>query len=185
MRDTVFLGLNDVVSSFTDGVCGAHGVRNPYMNAGNHGNWDLQKLLEMPDKKYFAPMNFTFWASLEKMPDATLILRFAHSLGHTIFLSSPVPVAGCRDGMNAWVSRNYMSHSLVLCPRGAVRCLAGPDKWLIDDSDSNVEAFTAHGGKAVLVPRPWNSLKDYAFSDDDVLGSMHLQTTFFGGNNDT
>lgn len=33
---------------------------------------------------------------------------------------------------------------------------AGPRKVLIDDSRSNVEAFSLAGGQAVLVPRPWN-----------------------------
>ena len=35
---------------------------------------------------------------------------------------------------------------------------ARPDALLIDDSDHNVEAFLAHGGQAILVPRPWNPL---------------------------
>jgi hypothetical protein len=29
---------------------------------------------------------------------------------------------------------------------------------LIDDSLANAEAFQAHGGQALLVPRPWNPL---------------------------
>lgn len=35
-------------------------------------------------------------------------------------------------------------------------CVAKPGAILIDDSDSNINAFIREGGQGVLVPQPWN-----------------------------
>jgi hypothetical protein len=37
------------------------------------------------------------------------------------------------------------------------KLVSGPDCVLVDDSDKHCNAWTAAGGYAILVPRPWNS----------------------------
>jgi hypothetical protein len=43
---------------------------------------------------------------------------------------------------------------------------AKPDNILIDDSDKNCNSFIKAGGKAILVPQPWNN--QYSFKGPKV-----------------
>lgn len=172
---TVFLDLDGVMANFQDAVCAVHGVQTPYLDSANHGSYDMYKLMGMTAKQIEAPLTFKFWSRLEKMDDADLILAFAKSLGTVYFLSAPVDTNGCRDGKHVWVKRNYPQHRLILCDAEAKHAVAHPGAWLIDDRDDNVKRFRRGLGKAVLVPRPWNSLHKHCWDDDTVLKSMRIQ----------
>jgi hypothetical protein len=49
---------------------------------------------------------------------------------------------------------------------------AGPDTWLIDDSDKNIRMFREWGGHGILVPRPWNPYKSRGSWLDFVVGQL-------------
>jgi len=61
------------------------------------------------------------------------------------------------------LSRYYKQLIITMAPK---HLLAKPDTLLIDDKDENVEGFWDAGGKAILVPRPWNS--NHKLSDVSV-----------------
>jgi hypothetical protein len=74
-------------------------------------------------------------------------------------LTNPRPEPGCIPGKLAWI-RDYLPpwlHDQYLIGKPKHLC-AYPEALLIDDCDKNVNAFRKHGGEAILVPRPWNSL---------------------------
>lgn len=74
-----------------------------------------------------------------------------------IVVCTSVPLdSEAASGKLKWIQREIPEYSR--------RYLLGPAKefcapgLMIDDSDFNVDNFELAGGKAVLVPRPWNSL---------------------------
>lgn len=73
--------------------------------------------------------------------------------------TSPTKDPDSLAGKLEWIHENlpkFLHRQYFITPRKAQ--LANPNALLIDDSDSNVSAFIEHGGRTILVPRPWNSL---------------------------
>jgi hypothetical protein len=74
-------------------------------------------------------------------------------------LTSPTKDPESLAGKLEWIHLNlpsWMHRQYLVGPRK--HFCARPDSLLIDDSDDNVKKFREHGGNAILVPRPWNSL---------------------------
>ena len=61
----------------------------------------------------------------------------------------PASWSGFTTTFPQWMHRQY-----AITPRKHL--FARPDSLLIDDYSENIERFEAHGGHAILVPRPWN-----------------------------
>jgi 5'(3')-deoxyribonucleotidase len=75
---------------------------------------------------------------------------------HICVLTSPVDTPGAVEGKVDWIRHNmpdYRRRFFVGPPKHLV---AASHIRLVDDHDDNVDAFVAAGGRATLVPRPWN-----------------------------
>lgn len=123
------------------------------------GTWSLAEAIGG-----IAPMEFdqAFWSNLDWMPDGRLILSTLNeTVGEEnicILSSCDVDQAGlAAAGKLQWIKKN--------CPQFSKRYLFGPDKRfcahsnvvLVDDKDENVDNFRADGGRAILIPRRWNT----------------------------
>lgn len=105
-----------------------------------------------------------FWANLHKTPECDLILALTEPY-KPILLTAP-PLSG--DGSSAggkqeWIRKNlpdYFFDGRYLIGACKEIC-AKPGAILIDDSDANCIAWIENGGTAILVPRPWNVLREY------------------------
>jgi len=125
-----------------------------------------------------------FWTRVtEKVWESAPVSKLCSKLIHMCFyyfdpsqvciLTAPRPEAGCIEGKKTWVKK-HMPKSL---QRNVIytevkHLLACQNSLLIDDSDKNVDRFRLHGGRAILVPRPWNSnhmVRDY---DEYVLAKL-------------
>lgn len=111
------------------------------------------------DTAFWGPLCRKFWGNISPHEDGLELLRWAehhHGVDRIGILSSPTKFDGCRDGKQDWVDR--------FLPQYSKRCFLGSQKefWadphvvLVDDHDPNVEKFREKGGKALLLPRPWN-----------------------------
>lgn len=102
------------------------------------------------------------WATVPKSDEFDLIInRSVELVGeeNVIILSSPTLDPECLAGKAEWI-RDYCPkflHRQFLIGPPKTFC-ATPDTLLIDDADKNYSAFIDAGGKALLVPRPWNGL---------------------------
>ena len=98
------------------------------------------------------------------MPDADEILRMAvDAVGwdQICVLTSPSKYPHCVPGKRAWISKHYPKLTRQILFGSCKHFIAGPNKLLIDDKDSNVKEFHGAGGASILVPRPWNSHSKY------------------------
>ena len=116
-----------------------------------------------------------FWEGLEWMHDGNEILSIISScvknIQHLYFLTAPMKNLESATGKLTWMKQqmgiNYPASTIVT---GAPKSLfARPGALLIDDRDKNVEEFRAAGGRAVLVPRPWNRLHELAHKSAEII----------------
>lgn len=156
------LDMDGVLVDFVSGACNAHGLVYPYDNPRFHGEWDFHKLSGLSGNQFYKPFDAQFWSDLDWMPDGREILAWLEAKfgqPNICLLTSPprTNIGECVKGKMDWVSKH--------CPQFERQILIGPSKEfcahrgsiLVDDKDSNCDAYRAAGGHVHLVPRPWNS----------------------------
>jgi hypothetical protein len=63
---------------------------------------------------------------------------------------------GAYGGKREWVTKHLGKDvPVMICSRKYL--MAGEDRLLVDDSDSQCGQFALHGGKTILFPRSWNN----------------------------
>jgi len=128
------------------------------------GEWEIIKILGCSPGKFWKIVDdYSFWSGLRPFPGAERFLRELAKLAPITFSTSPAlnsaGVAGKIDGLRKWFGDIFGPETLAnYMVGGAKYLMAKPGNLLIDDYDRNVDKFRAAGGKAVLVPRHWNSL---------------------------
>jgi 5'(3')-deoxyribonucleotidase len=156
---TCYLDMDGVLTDFTKAALALHGRSIPY----DEIVWDFNEQLGIPAKQFWAPMGFEFWANLDWTAEGKDILRYVERYfgDRVVIMTSPIPNLGCAEGKLEWLRRELPSYArkFALCP--VKHLTAGPGKVLIDDSDDNLYKFRVHGGKGILVPRPWNAGKTF------------------------
>jgi hypothetical protein len=102
-----------------------------------------------------------WWANLPKTAWFDELADYVESLGLDWYFctSPPRPKADNRavsQKMNWADKHGYDSQKKVIIAHDKW-LLAGPDRILIDDKDSNCVDFRRKGGNAIIMPQPWNS----------------------------
>ena len=167
MINTVFLDMDGVLVNFLSGLHKALGVPYSYENYSyEKGKWNMLTDIKLHDGTpvTFEECNdcctFEFWQHLEWMRDGHEILRMITKKFDTkniYLLTTPMPNPQSSTGKVLWLRYNlpvYLKHAIIT--QAPKHLLARSDTLLIDDKDENVDGFCEAGGKALLVPRPWN-----------------------------
>ena len=165
-----FVDMDGVLVDFVGGACRAHGVENPYGDPLSAGQWDIANLCGIDPVDFWSKMNnHFFWAGLRPTRDLSGIMNAVESVfspQNVCLLTSPTESGGSASGKMAWIDRHlhaYRRRFLIGPPK---HFYAHLDTVLVDDNDKNVDDFVRNGGRAILVPRPWN--RDHAISGDSV-----------------
>jgi len=164
MKPRIFLDIDGVVCDFIRPAfafhgCGEHFV---YPDVG----WDCVKacnilrarrrMPELSGNEFWNAFDYDFWANLPLFPRACEFVKFLGAHSDLYFATSVTLNPMYTAGRVAWIQKHFptMNRRFFI---GAKKALfAQPGSILIDDCDANCEAFEAHGGKAILMPRPWN-----------------------------
>jgi len=110
----------------------------------------------------------TFWASMPRsiwaeVPESPFFLWLLEACAEAVgrenicIATSPTKCPESLAGKLEWIHDHFpswMHRQYAITPRKHL--FARPDSLLIDDYEENVRRFEAHGGHAILVPRPWN-----------------------------
>lgn len=158
LNHTCYLDLDGVLVDFTTGALKAHNKELKYEDI----TWDFDKQLNIEPTVFWEAFGYDFWANLTKTKECDSIIALVEKYfgDNVVLLSSPCKTKGCRDGKEEWVKNNL--------PFGYVNCLftgkdkhklAAPNKFLVDDYESNITKFEENNGKSFLVGRPWNVQK--------------------------
>ena len=167
----IFLDMDGVIADFVMGVHDAVHLgyahhKYPY----EFGKWDMFEQIRMRTngqiekaRLYGITSTYNFWATLPWMPDGQKILKTViDCVGKKdlYVCTAPMNSPDCWSGKIEWLKTQAGIHKNTIVMSASKSLLAKPDCLLIDDKDENVDAFVAAGGKAYLVPRPWN--RDHA-----------------------
>lgn len=112
-------------------------------------------------KSFWAAIGQEVWATAPESDEFKKLLSSCATLvgrENVCILTTPVKDPASLAGKLEWIHAHcpaWMHRQYLMGPQKHL--LATSDSLLIDDSDANVDAFRAHGGQALLVPRPWNS----------------------------
>jgi len=167
MIKTVFLDMDDVLADFMRGLHEALNIPYDYFNYPyKKGEWNI---LGYQIKLQGSIITFDqcndccdtlFWQNLEWMHDGYDILtavEYKYAPAQIYLLTTPMPNVDSPTGKWLWVRDNMsMYYKRTIITQAPKHLLARPDTLLIDDKDENVDGFREAGGKALLIPRPWN-----------------------------
>lgn len=120
------------------------------------GLYNIAKVFNIIETSFWRKLTGAeFWETLEKTDFADALLGMLG--GEQFIITSPTLDPMCLSGKYIWIKHNYpeLARKFLIGP--CKEYCARPDICLVDDSDYNVDKFRRHGGKAILVPQPWNS----------------------------
>ena len=165
----ILLDMDGVLVDFMSGICKHHGRENPYEHGQNLGVWDVAKYWDMHHIDFWDGVSKEFWNNLTSTQECYALLRFCESkVGDRISIltappeKNPIDCANSVEGKLCWLGFRNIKYNVIFTTDKSF--CANPKHILIDDADHNVDAFRAAGGKAILIPRPWNSLHDSKLS---------------------
>ena len=172
----ILLDVDDTLNRFSDTALSYFCGREINIEDFPHpGSYDLvsaaatlSKQPGLTKQEFWDYFPRDFWASLPKSDEFDMILEFAESHGreNVCIVTAPTIDPLCLAGKLDWIHSNlpdWLHRQFLMGPRK--HFCARPDAVLVDDADKNVTAFRAHGGNAILVPRPWNSNHDFVTSE--------------------
>ena len=156
--------MDGVITNFIPAICKLHNKSNPYDDPKNLGNYDLAAMLGMTSEKFLEPTNDTeWWYDLEPTIDFESIMELIYKYfapRHICILSNPPRSAPfAYTGKYLWCRKHLPDIKNILLGTSKEFC-ACPDHILLDDADFKVDKFRMAGGRAILMPRPWNSMFD-------------------------
>ena len=171
----IFLDMDGAIVDFVGGACEYYGQPHHKRN-WPPGQYDICKVLELSPKYFWDNLPPHFFYNLLPMHDAGRIVEFFDTQ-YTCILSSPAGDPQIATDKIRWLAKYF--------PQFVKRFLLGPDKnfvaapnhVLIDDSDKNVTEFRKAGGKAILVPRMWNSRHSMAGYVFDAVAAEFMEIT--------
>jgi 5'(3')-deoxyribonucleotidase len=174
------LDMDGVLVNFVQGISDALGRENPYLKrplGAAAGEWDMPKLWGIPEAAFWVPcMDPEFWANLNWMPDGRRILELVEwTFGkeNVCLLTSPGSAfdPAC-IGKVAWIKQHMPDYMHRVLFGSAKHFCAHAGSVLIDDRDKNIADFCKAGGRALLVPRPWNMGHSLGHSAVDQLDHL-------------
>lgn len=186
----IFIDMDGVLCDFYGGVwdlyvsgafgapAEAHAGHTAWPYRCRRGDWDFyeQEPMNLTSGAVAKLMTAHFYANLNWLPDGRDIVKQAEALAgadHVYLLTAPWDTPGCEDGKKDWIERhlpNYKRRCLIGTPKEAA---AAPGHYLLDDAWKNCDKFNTHGGRGVIVPRPWNTLHTAACMETGAALSLH------------
>lgn len=180
-----FLDVDGVLADFVGGIHRKLGIdfdvhQWPY--AKGPDGWNFHDELGITFMGMSELCDFDFWRTLRWMHDGHDILRIVLEFfdpKQITLLTAPMPNVMSASGKIAWIKQHlpeYERQVGVWTDSKAILAQV-PDSILIDDGSCNIRDWRAAGGKAVLVPRPWNDWhersQEAALSVHTHLRSLH------------
>lgn len=171
MITEVFLDLDDTLNRFSATAMKYVGCPidiDRYIGEPQfRGDYDLVKRVnsyrpgrEFTIQEFWNAIPRDFWATTPLAAEAHAIIEACERLvgkENVIILTAPTKDPECLAGKLEWIHANLPAHyhrQYIITPRKQYN--AAPGRLMVDDSDTNLDAWAARGGSYIRVPQPWN-----------------------------
>ncbi len=167
----ILLDSDGVLFDFHAAALKAHDRMELY-DAWPKGTWEMPKTMGISETEFWGPVDtYDFWAGVEPYAGAREFYDALNRLAPVTICTAPSRSTGCVVA-KIQALRKLLGEDVALMIGARKHLMARPSNLLIDDYESNVKAFRAQGGPALLVARPWNSLPH----SGDVYHEIIIQT---------
>lgn len=156
----ILLDVDGVIADFDQVARSVHGITDAQV--GKHkGVWEWPPLVGLSMNRFWRKIDYySFWVNIPPYPGAKRFVANLRKRGEVMFCTTPGHGAAGAAAKIEWL-RTFIgpkdTMDYIICGSHK-HWLADNCTVLIDDRDKNCEDFIAHGGHAILVPRPWNAL---------------------------
>ncbi len=172
MSSKIFIDLDDVLAIFVPTYLKILDCGNiDYSDIDPKWGYDVVDIVNNLQHKIYTSENvwsFTtqeMWANLPETQEARWLLNkciLEAGQKNVFILTKPTRDPLCVVGKVEWIQRFLPSDMRDQYFIGAHKYLcAREDNLLIDDNEDNINLFEDNGGSGILVPRPWNSARDF------------------------
>jgi len=153
----VILDVDGVLADFPKAASEEHGLPNPYDYPENFGKYSMEDLWGITKEEFIKPLGLEFWTKVPLLPHAKSIVEMIEtSFGreNICLLTQPLDTLGCIEGKRWWILKNFPQLKWLI---GSPKYFcAHANSVLVDDNPDNCKKFVEAGGRAFLVPAPWN-----------------------------
>lgn len=161
MQKVCYLDLDGVLVDFVGGSLKLHGKHIPPSEV----LWDFPQQVGFAGtwvSEFWDPLGHQFWANLKwtfEGPSLLASLEKLFGAENVVLMTSPCETPGSVEGKVEWIKKHCPGYARRFFVGPPKHLAAGPNKVLVDDHEGNTDKFEQHGGRTVLVPRPWNRRK--------------------------
>jgi len=159
----ICVDMDGVLCDFVTGVADLFGVNTKDLEIRDQlkETWGLEKPFDITDDDMWIVIDdsgLKFWSDLDLFSWAKPLMEILSSHSSQIcLLTSPSDNISCIKGKIDWAKRYFPDIPVI--PTSEKYFCAHNRSILIDDKESNIEAFKENGGNAFLFPNQWK-LKD-------------------------
>lgn len=161
-----FLDMDGVLVDFVGGASKVHNRETPYTTEESLGVWEIETLWGISSREFWEPLEYQgFWENLEKTPEADEIVEVVcdkFGVENIAILTALSRSVFCVGEKCKWIKKHYPQFRKSMIFTKAKQFLAGSNRFLIDDKDTNISSFNQAGGWGITVPRLWNAWHDRA-----------------------
>ncbi len=173
----IFLDMDGVIADFMQAALKEHfGDRwQQHLRDWPKGKYESYGHMGLTVNQFWEKINAIgpdFWADLPTFSWTEDLIDMCREFGMICLLSSPSQHPDCVSGKLRWIKRVLGKgfKDYVFVPKRHKRLLAGPDRYLIEDSEQNANEFVeAGGGGAIVIPQPWNNYPERSL---DLVGAV-------------
>ncbi len=167
----ILLDVDGVLANFVKAAAKLHCRADPYDLPENFGKYSVEDIWGMSKKDFCEPMGYEYWKTVELLPyanDIANLLADTFGSDNICLLTAPLKTPGCLEGKREWIKKHFPGINWLI-GKPKYFC-AHTNSLLIDDSIVNCEKFVEAGGRAFLVPGPWN----FKFEQDPLKALMRF-----------
>lgn len=173
IKPTIYLDMDGVLTDFVGATAKLFNFEGDIYSQWIHlldkynvkDKYSIEGVLSITTDNLWSTIDragITFWSRMAYYNWAFILYEELEKYGDVIILTSP------SLSVNSWAGKvqsiqtefGHRFEDFILCPSLLKSKLANINSILIDDSEANISAFTKAGGKAILLPQPWNSAYD-------------------------
>ena len=154
----IFLDLDGVLTDFPTAFNKFYNCSIPFEKFS-----DLQPETGKTTIEIDGELTREFWATLPWLPTGKRVLRLIekyYGRYNICLLSFPSFNPEGASGKIEWIKKNLPDYSNKFLLGGAKHFCANSNSILFDDKEKNIYEFNRAGGLGILVPAPYNRLKD-------------------------